>query len=100
MEAWLQFCFPLYIWLLVTAIIVFSHYSTFISKLIGENAVQVLATLFLLSYTKFLRHVIDVFSFTTITYPDGYTKTVWLYDGNVDFLKGKYIPLFIATLYY
>ena len=98
MEAWLQFCFPLYIWLLVTAIIVFSHYSTFISKLIGENAVQVLATLFLLSYTKFLRHVIDVFSFTTITYPDGYTKTVWLYDGNVDFLKGKHIPLFTATL--
>ena len=97
-EMWLQFCFPLYIWLLVTVIIVFSHYSTLISKLSGKNAVQVLATLFLLSYTKVLRLVIDAVSFTTITYPDGYTKAVWLYDGNTDFLKGKHIPLFIATV--
>ena len=97
-ETWLQFCFPLYIWLLATAIIVLSHYSTRISKLSGENSIQVLATLFLLTYTKLLRLVIDVVSFTTLTYPDGYTKAVWLYDGNIDFLRGKYIPLFIATL--
>lgn len=97
-EAWLQFCFPLYIWLLVAIIIITSHYSTRISKLSGKNAVQVLATLFLLSYTKLLRLSIDVFSVTKLTYPDGYTKLVWLYDGNVDFLKGKHIPLFIVTL--
>ena len=97
-ETWLQFCFPLYIWLLVTAIIVSSHYSTRISKLIGKNAVQVLATLLLLSYTKVLRLIIDVVSFTTITYPDGFSKAVWLYDGNVHFLKGKHVPLFLSTL--
>ena len=97
-ETWLQFCFPLYIWLLASAIIVLSHYSTRISKLTGRNSVQVLATLFLLTYTKLLRLVIDVASFTTLTYPDGYTKTVWLYDGNIDFLRGKHVPLFIATL--
>ena len=97
-ETWLQFCFPLYIWLLVTTIIVSSHYSTRISKLSGRNSVQVLATLLLLSYTKVLRLIIDVISFTTISYPDGYTKEVWLYDGNVDFLRGKHIPLFLSTL--
>ena len=97
-ETWLQFCFPLYIWLLVTAIIVSSHYSTRISKLSGKNAVQVLATLLLLSYTKVLRLIIDVVSFTTITYPNGYIKAVWLYDGNVEFLRGKHIPLFLTTL--
>ena len=97
-EAWLQFCFPLYIWLLVAIIIITSHYSTRISKLSGKNSVQVLATLFLLSYTKLLRLSIDVFSVTKLTYPDGYTKLVWLYDGNIDFLKGKHIPLFIVTL--
>ncbi len=97
-EAWLQFCFPLYIWLLVAIIIISSHYSTLISKLSGKNAVQVLATLWLLSYTKLLRFSIDVFSATKLTYPDGYTKLVWLHDGNIDFLKGKHIPLFIATL--
>ena len=97
-ETWFQFCFPLYIWLLVAVIIISSHYSTRISKLTGKNAVQVLATLFLLSYTKLLRLSVDVFSYAKLTYPDGYTKLVWLYDGNVDFLKGKHIPLFIATL--
>ena len=41
--------------------------------------------------------MIDVISFTMITYPDGYKKTVWLIDGNVEFLTGKHIPLFIVT---
>ena len=97
-ETWLQFCFPFYIWLLVIVIIVSSHYSTQASKLSGNNAVQVLATLFLLSYTKLLRIGIDVVSFTTLTFPDGFTKVVWLYDGNIQFLKGKHIPLFLITI--
>lgn len=97
-ETWLQFCFPLYIWLLMTAIIVSSHYSGRASKLSGKNAVQVLATLFLLSFTKIVRLVIDVVSFTTLVYPNGQTKAVWLYDGNIEFLRGKHIPLFIASL--
>ena len=45
----LQFVFPLYIWLMVITIIVASHYSSTASKIFGNNAVQVLATLFLLS---------------------------------------------------
>ena len=81
----------------MAAIIVVSHYSTCISKLCGKNIVQVLATLFLLSYTKLLRLVIDVVTFTRIKYPNGYVKAVWLYDGNIDYLKGKHVPLFIAT---
>ena len=95
---WLQFIFPFYIWLLVTLIIVSSHYSSTVSRWSGSNAVQVLATLFLLSYVKLLRLIITVFLSTVITYPDGYTRRVWFYDGNVDFLKGKHIPLFIAAL--
>ena len=97
-KTWLQFFFPLYIWLVVTVIIIASHYSTTASRLSGNNAVQVLATLFLLSYTKIIRVVITVFSSTVLVYPDGFTRRVWLYDGNVDFLKGKHVPLFIATL--
>lgn len=77
---WLQFLFPLYIWLIAAALIVTSHYSTRVSRLIGNNAVQVLATLFLITYAKLLRLIIEVFSFTTLTYPDGYKKTVWLID--------------------
>ena len=90
-------CFSLYIWLIVIKIIITSHYSTKVSKLLGNNALQVLATLFLLSYTKILQIIITVFSFTTLIYPDGYHKKVWLYDGNIKFLSGKHIPLFIAS---
>ena len=97
-EMWLQFCFPLYIWLTAIIIIVSSHYSSRVSKLSSKNAVQVLATLFLLSYTKLLRLAVDVVSAATIVYPDGHTKAVLLYDGNVDFLKSMHIPLFVATL--
>ena len=97
-KTWLQFLFPLYIWLLVTVIIIASHYSTRASRLSGNNAVQVLATLFLLSYAKLLRLIITIFSSTELVYPDGYHRRVWLYDGNVDYLQGKHIPLFIAAL--
>ena len=82
----------------MTAIVVSSHYFTHISNLCSKNAVQVLATPLLFLYIKLLQLVSDVVSFTTITYPDGYTKAVWFYDGNIDYLKGKHIPLFIATL--
>ena len=97
-KTWLQYAFPLYIWLLVIIIIVASHYSTMVSKFTPNNTLQVLATLFLLSYTKILRIVITVFSSTILTYPDSFKKRVWLYDGNIEFLTGKHIPLFIVTL--
>ena len=97
-KTWFQFLFPLYIWFILSAIIIVSHYSTRISMLVGNNAVQVLATLFLLSYAKLLRIIITVFSSTELIYPDSYHRRVWLYDGNVDYLKGKHIPLFMAAL--
>lgn len=98
-KIWLQFLFPCYIWLLVIAIVISSHYSSRVSRLSGNNAVQVLATLLLLSYTKILRITITVFSSTLIVYPDNqFSRWVWLYDGNVEFLKGKHLVLFIFTL--
>ena len=97
-KTWLQFVFPIYIWLIVIAIIVASHYSTRVSKVIPNNALQVLATLFLLSYAKILRIVITVFSSTILVYPDGFKKRVWLYDGNIEFFMGRHTPLCITTL--
>ena len=94
---WLQFLFPLYIWFIVIVIIVASHYSTRVSKLCGSNAVQVLATLFLLSYAKLLRIIITIFSSTELVYPNGHRRWVWLYDGNVEYLKGKHIYLFVVA---
>ena len=97
-KALFQFVFPVYIWTIMIIIIVSSHYSTRIAKLTGRNAVQVLATLFLLSYSKLLRGIITTLSVTTLDYPNE-SKLVWLPDGNVDYLKGKHIFLFILALF-
>ena len=97
-KTWLQLVFPVYIWLIALVMIISSHYSTRATRLIPRNVVKVLATLFLLSYTKILRMIISALSFTYLAYPDRRTTALWLYDGNVEYLKGKHIPLFVMAL--
>ena len=96
-KAWLQYAFPVYVWILVGAIILASRHSTRIVRSLGNNPVAVLATLFLLSYAKLLRSIINPLFFTFLEYPSD-TKEVWLVDGNIPYLKGKHIPLFLTSL--
>ena len=95
---WLQFLFPFYIWMLIGVLIVISRRSAWVTKRVGSNPVAVLATLILLSYAKLLRNVITVFYFATLQLPHGQTSTVWLYDGNIPYLRGKHLALFIFAL--
>ena len=98
-RTWLQFVFPLYVWMLVGLVILVTRYSQKITRILGKrHPVPVLATLFLLSYAKFLRTIITAFSVTFLDYPDGSSKAVWLYDGNVEYLRGKHVPLFLTAL--
>ena len=97
-KTWLQFVFPFYVWLIAAAIILVSHYSTRATKIFGDASVSVLATLFLLSYAKLLRSIITIFSFTTLEYPDNITANVWSFDGNLQYLSSKHIPLFLIAL--
>ena len=96
-KTWLQFVFPVYLWVLVGLMIFISHYSQRFASLLGNNPVSVLATLILLSYTKVLRTLIAVSSFTNLDYPN-YIRRVWLHDANIDYLTGKYIPLFLVAM--
>ena len=96
-ETWLQLVFPVYLWVIILVVVLF--YSKFhADRLGGKNAVQVLATLLLLSYTKLQRTVVTILSFTTLEYPDGEVRYVWLYDANVEFFKGKHLYLGIAGI--
>ena len=97
-KAWLQFVFPLYVWALVGIIILISHYSSKVATILGTNPIAVLATLFLLSYTKILRAVIAALSYTLLEYPNKTNVAVWLYDGSIEYLSNKHIPLFIGAL--
>ena len=97
-HTWLQFVFPIYIWILVALLIMGSRYIAKFPKILGQNPVSVLSTLFLLSYAKILRTLITTFSASVLEYPDNSTQTVWLYDGSIGYLKGKHIPLYLFSL--
>ena len=97
-KAWLQFVFPIYVWSLVGVIILISHFSRRITSLLGSNPIAVLATLFLLSYARILRTLVDALSFRFLDYPDLKTVAIWPYDGNIEYFSEKHTPLFIIAL--
>ena len=97
-KTWLQFAFPVYIWVIVAIIIWLSRRYVLVAKLCGSHTVKVLATLFLLSYAKVLRTVITALLFTSPRFLDGSTMTVWLYDGNVNYLGVKHAFIFFIAL--
>ena len=84
---WLQFVFPFYVWFLIGFIIFLSRHSVTVTRALGRNPVSVLATLLLVSYSKILRIIISVLSLTSLQYPDGSYRYVWLYDGNVPYFQ-------------
>ena len=101
----MQFAFPLYIILLVIAILVASYYSSTAVKVFGRNNIAILATFFLLSYSKALKTIISALSATQVLPSDAdnvsapvLPYTVWSYDGNVQYLKGKHVVLFTVAL--
>ena len=96
-KTWLQFVFPVYLWVIVGLVIVVSNYSQRFANLLGNNPVPILATLILLSYAKILRTLVAAINFTYLEYPDEQIK-VWLYDANNDYLVGQHIPLFIVAM--
>ena len=99
-KRWLQLAFPAYLIFIATLIIIASRYSTRIQRLTARRALPVLATLFLLSYTKVLLTVSNVlFSYSTITYlPSNVTTVVWSVQTSVSLFGFKFTTLFIACL--
>ena len=95
-KTWLQFVFPLYIWSIAGLIIILAKYSDRVAKLMGNNSVPVLATLFLLSYAKLFRAIITALSFTMLSTTQG-SKAVWSADGNLDYLGPEHAPLFAVA---
>ena len=97
MKTWLQFLFPIYIWMIASIIIIASHYSTRATKIFGSNSVPVLATIILLSYGKLVHTIITAIGFTKLKFPH-YTSVVWSFDGNVPYFGAKHAFLLLAAL--
>ena len=121
-KSWMQFMFPLYIWLIAASLMLFVHCSEKLPKRFGSsskmvrvlvsiancfggNSGQVMATLFILSYTKLLRTSITALVPANLhvytdsgEQVDSLTKVVWAYDGNLAYGQLPHIFLFLAAL--
>ena len=100
-KMWLQLAFPAYLILIAILLIIASRHSTKVQRITARRALPVLATLFLLSYTKILRTVSSaLFYYSTITHlSSGHTKLVWAVDANVPLFGLRYCALFIICLF-
>ena len=94
-KTWLEFVFPVCIWVIVGLLVYISHHSVTVTKILGSSPVPVLTTLFLLAYAKVLRAIIAALSLTLLHYPDK-DVVVWIQDANVSL--AKYIPLVLVAL--
>ena len=103
-KMWLQYTFPFYIWSIVALIIMGARHSTTITNWFGSKAVPVLATLFLLSYSKLLRTIIASMQYMPLHYyhneseTEVETKIVWFLDGRYPYCHFPHVLLFIAAL--
>ena len=99
-KRWLQLVFPEYLIFIVMVIIIASCYSIRIQRLTARRALPVLATLFLLSYTKVLLTVSTVlFYYSTITdLLSNHIETMWSVETCVTLFGLKFTILFITCL--
>ena len=99
-KTWLQFCFPIYLIMIITSVIIASRYSTVVQRLTLHKTVPVFATILLLSYTKILQTVSDVlFLYSTITdYPSNVSSVMWSIDANVPLFGLHHSVLFAFSL--
>ena len=99
-KMWLQLAFPCYLIFIATMLIITSRYSTRIQRLTARRALPVLATHFLLSYTKVLSTVSSVlFYYTSLTHlPSKRATVVWSMDANIPLFGFQFIILFIVCL--
>ena len=97
-KQWLQFAFPLYMWIIIIIIIQLCRRYGKISRLMGSHAVPVLSTLFLLSYTKLVRTIVIVLHKREVTLhctnESVRSVSLWYEDPNVEYAKGKHAGLF------
>ena len=120
-KSWLQYVFPLYVWGIAGGIMLLAycserlarryrnsstvHLLVRIASFFGDNSIQVLATLFILSYAKLLRTSItalvpaNLYVYTdTGERVDNLTKVVWAFDGNLDYGRVPHVFLLLVAL--
>ena len=98
----LEGAFPLYLWLVAFTVVVLSNKNVRLTRFLGENPVQVVATLILLTYSKMLRVALSALRYTNIYVFDKeghHTTCMWYLDSTVMYLRSaEHITLFIIAI--
>ena len=96
---WLQLAFPSYLIMIAILLIIGSRYSIIIQRATARRALPVLATIFLLSYTKVLRTVcIALFwYYKVILLPSNKTELFWSVDTTVHLFGIKFLIMFVVS---
>ena len=99
-KMWLQLAFPSYLMIIAFTLIIGSRHSTKLQRLTANRVLKVLATLFLLSYTKVLLTVCQVLLFfSSVTHlPSNHTTLVWSVDTGVVLFGVKFCILYSVCL--
>ena len=92
-KAWLQFVFPLYLWLMIVIIYIASKKSARFVRLMGRHCHSVVLTLLHLSFFKLCRSTIAVLLYTDLQNENGEHIRVWRYNGNINYYSKKHAPL-------
>ena len=107
-KMWLQLAFPFYLMFIAVLLIITSRYFRAVQRITAQRGLPVLATLFLLSYTKILSVTCTVlFLYTKVTTVsrnagqsillDHTVERVWSVNSNVILFEGKHMILFIVN---
>ena len=101
-KSWLQFAFPVYLWLIIALIVIICRFSVRFSRLLGSRIVPALSTLFLLSYVKLLRSIITVLSPQAVSIDCGngsiVHQTRWFADSSLHYFELKHCLLLAFAL--
>ena len=94
----LQYIFPLYLLFICAAIILLSRWFKLVQRKTAKSGIQVLATVFYLSYSKILRTIINTLTYATLHSDNGDRQPIWLFDGNIFYCQGIHLFLFILAV--
>ena len=99
-KTWLQLAFPVYLIVIALSLIMGSRHSRIVQRITARRGLSVLATLFLLSYTKVLLTVCHaIFFYSTVTHlPSEDSTLVWSVDTNIPLFGVKFTILFVTCL--
>jgi len=98
-KTWLQLVFPSYLMLIAILLIIASRYSSTVQRMTAHRALPVLATLFLLSYTKILRFSCTVlFQYYKVTHlPSNRNEILWSVDTTVNLFGLEFWLMFVVS---